>query len=328
MLSGYGMRRPLNLRQVEAFKAVIESGTVSRAADILRVSQPAVSKLLVHLEEDTGLKLFDRVKGRLVPTRRAIRLYEEVDRIFAGIRQIESAVDFIHREDQGRLVVGVLPALSGTFIQRSTMGFLRDQPNVYVSIHARSSQFISDWLMSRQLDVGLISPRTGSPYIDAEPLLEHPLVCIMPPQHPLAEKSVIEPADLDGEAFISFSPDSYSGQQIAAIFEAYKVRIKTMLDATVAPTVCEFVAAGLGVSLVHPLFVDGMGGRIVMRPFEPSVPFHFLMCRARQTRNVSLVRAFTDEMRAAAAEISREMAGKWDGRDQSIADMTRATDRR
>jgi DNA-binding transcriptional LysR family regulator len=313
------MRRPLNLRQVEAFKAFIESGTVSRAADILRVSQPAVSKLLVHLEEDTGLKLFDRVKGRLVPTKRAIRLYEEVDRIFAGIRQIEGAVDFIRREDQGRLVVGVLPALSGTFIQRSTMGFLREFPDVYVSIHARSSQFISDWLTSRQLDVGLISPRAGNPYIDAEPLLEHPLVCIMPPQHPLAEKRVIEPADLDGEAFISFAPDSYSGQQITALFEAYKVRIKTMLDATVAPTVCEFVAAGLGVSLVHPLFADGMGARIVMRRFEPPVLFHFLMCKARETRNVSLVRGFTEEMRAAAAEISREMAGKWNGGDKSVS---------
>jgi DNA-binding transcriptional LysR family regulator len=69
--------RQLNLRQVEAFKAVIEYGTVSRAAEMMNVSQPAMSKLIAHLEEDTGLRLFDRVKGRLVPTRRGMRLYEE-----------------------------------------------------------------------------------------------------------------------------------------------------------------------------------------------------------------------------------------------------------
>ena len=62
------MRRRLTLRQVEAFKAVIESGTISSAADLLHVSQPAMSKLIAHFEADTGLKLFDRDKGRLAPT--------------------------------------------------------------------------------------------------------------------------------------------------------------------------------------------------------------------------------------------------------------------
>jgi DNA-binding transcriptional LysR family regulator len=304
---GYGMKRSLNLRQVEAFKAVIECGTVSRAAEVLRVSQPAVSKLLLHLEEDTGLQLFERVKGRLVPTKRGMRLYEEVDRIFGGIRQVESAVEFIRREDQGRLVVGVMPALSGTFIQRVTMGFLQRCPDVYISIYARSSQFIADRLVTRQLDVGLISPRIGNPYIDAEPLMEHPLVCIMPPDHPLTKKSIIEPCDLDGEAFISFAADSHTSQRIAETFEAYKVRAKTVLDASVAPTVCEFVAAGAGVSLVHPLFADGMGPRIAIRRFEPAIPFNFLMCRAHKARNIGLVKFFAEEMRAAAAQISREM---------------------
>ena len=81
------MVRQLNLRQVEAFKAVIEYGTVSRAAEMMNVSQPATSKLIAHLEEDTGLRLFDRVKGRLVPTRHGMRLFEEIDRIFAGVRK-------------------------------------------------------------------------------------------------------------------------------------------------------------------------------------------------------------------------------------------------
>jgi DNA-binding transcriptional LysR family regulator len=299
------MRRPLNLRQIEAFKAVVESGTVSRAAEILHISQPAVSKLLLHLEENTGLQLFERVKGRLLPTKRGTRLYEEVDRIFAGIFQLESAVDFIRREDQGRLAVGVMPALAGTFIQRVAMGFLKRCPDVYLSIQARSSQFIADWLVTRQLDVGLISPRMGSPFIEAEPLMESPLVCIMPPDHPLTGKTVVEPNDLNGQAFISFAADSYIGQRIAEIFDAYKVRPKIVLDATVAPTVCEFAAAGGGVSLVHPLFADGMGARLAIRRFEPAVPFRFMMCRARKTRHLDLVRIFAEEMRSAAHQVSQ-----------------------
>ena len=97
------MPRRITLRQVEAFKAVIEHGTVSRAAEIMHVSQPAMSKLIAHLEEDTGLTLFDRLKGRLAPTQRGMRLYEEIDRIFAGLRQVENAIDTIRRDQQRRL---------------------------------------------------------------------------------------------------------------------------------------------------------------------------------------------------------------------------------
>ncbi|KAB0269219.1 LysR substrate-binding domain-containing protein [Microvirga brassicacearum] len=301
------MRRPLNLRQIEAFKAVVENGTVSRAAEMLNISQPAVSKLIAHLEEDTGLELFDRLKGRLAPTVRGMRLYEEVDRIFAGVRQVETAVAAIRREEQGRLLVGVMPALSGAFIQQATTGFLRTHPNVYCSIQSRSSQWIADWLVTRKLDVGLISSRIDNPYIATESLMQQPLVCIMPLDHPLTARSLIEPNDLDGVPFISFDPESYTGRQIATVFESYRVRVNFVLDATTSPTLCEFVAAGLGVSLVHPLFISGLQGRVAVRRFEPLVPFDFQLCRAYDIRNASLVEAFVQETRSTAERISREL---------------------
>jgi DNA-binding transcriptional LysR family regulator len=301
------MPRQLNLRQVEAFKAVIENGTVSRAAEMLHISQPAMSKLIAHLEQDTGLKLFDRVKGRLAPTERGMRLYEEIDRIFAGVRQIENAVDAIRREEQGRLMVGVMPALSGSFIQQATMGFLQRNPNVYCSIQSRSSQWIADGLVTRKLDVGLVSSRIDNPYIVTEPLMEHPLVCIMPPDHPLAANSVIQPEHLDGVPFISFDPESFSGQRIAKMFDACKIKANIVLIASVSPTLNEFVMAGLGVSLVHPLMVSGLQERLAVRRFEPSIRFDFQLCRSRESRNAGLVEAFLQETRATAERISRAL---------------------
>jgi DNA-binding transcriptional LysR family regulator len=301
------MPRPLNLRQVEAFKAVIESGTVSRAALILNVSQPAMSKLIAHLEEDTGLKLFDRVKGRLAPTERGMRLYEEIDRIFAGLRQVENAVDVIRREEQGQLLVGVMPALSGSFIQQATMNLLKQRPNVFCSVQSRSSQWIVDWLVTRKLDVGLISSRIDNPYIATEPLMEHPLVFIMPRGHPLARKSLIRPDDLHDVPFISFARESYTGQRIRPVLEAYGVRTNVVLVASVSPTLCEFVAAGLGVSLVHPLMISGMQDRLAVRRFEPEVQLDFQLCRIRDSRNADLVDAFVQEARATAERISRTM---------------------
>lgn len=298
------MRR-LNLRQVEAFKAVIEYGTVSRAAEMMNVSQPAMSKLIAHLEDDTALRLFDRVKGRLVPTRRGMRLYEEIDRIFAGVRQVENAVDAIRRDEQSRLLIGVMPALSGPFIQQATSRFLAGQSNVFCSVQSRSSQWIADGLVSHKLDVGLIIVPVDNPYIVAEPLLARSVVCALPLGHPLAQKSVITPKDLAGVPFISFEPESHTNRRITQALEAGGVSPNVVMTVNVAPTLCEFIAAGVGVSLVHPLVVGGLRDRVAIRRFEPSVQLDFQLCRIRDNRNARLVDAFLGAARETAEEISR-----------------------
>jgi DNA-binding transcriptional LysR family regulator len=301
------MPRQLNLRQVEAFKAVIESGTVSRAAELLHTSQPALSKLIAHLELDTGLKLFDRLKGRLAPTEHAMLLYEQIGRIFAGVRQVENAVEAIRRKEQGRLTVGVMPALAGPFIQRATINFLNKRANVFCSIQALSSQWIVEWLVTRKLDVGLVEPGHDNPYVTFEPIMEHPLVCIMPPGHPLAAKSELKPQDFEQVPFVTLNPDSDIGHRIEATFETNKVKPNVVLVANLAQTVCEFVVAGLGVSLVHPLAASGFENRILVRRFQPEIPFHFQLCRSIDSRNAGVADAFAQELRATAARISQSM---------------------
>ncbi len=299
------MAHRLNLRQIEAFKAVIEFGTVSRAAEVMNISQPAMSKLIAHLEEDTGLSLFDRVKGRLVVTRRGMRLYEEVDRIFAGVRQVENAVEAIRRDEQSRLLIGVMPALSGTFIHRATSRFLAAQPNVFCSIQSRSSQWIADGLVTRKLDVGFIIAPIDNPFIDAEPMMPHPLVCVLPPGHPLTARRVITPGDLDGVPFISFEPESHTSRRIGQVLAAHGVAPNTVMTVNVSPTLCEFVAAGVGVSLVHPFIIGRLQDQVAIRRFEPEVQLDFQICRIRDSRNARLVDAFLAGAREAAAEISQ-----------------------
>jgi DNA-binding transcriptional LysR family regulator len=203
-----------------------------------------------------------------------------------------------------------MPALSGPFIQQATMGFLQDRPSVFCSVQSRSSQWIVDWLVTRKLDVGLVSSRIDNPYIAAEPLMAHPLVCIMARDHALARKRVIKPKDLHGTPFISFDPESHTGQRIAPVLDAHDVHTNVVLVANVAPTLCEFVAAGLGVSLVHPLMVSGMQDRLAVRRFEPAVQLDFQLCRLRDSRNADLVDAFVRETRATAKRISRDLLNR------------------
>jgi DNA-binding transcriptional LysR family regulator len=287
----------LSLRQIEAFKAMIEMGSSARAADVLNISQPAMSKLLAHLEEDTGLKLFDRAGGRLRPTDRATRLYAEVDRVFAGLHLVERAVELIKREDQGHLVIGVMPALSGAIVQRVLMRFRHTYPNVYLSVMARSSLFIAERLRSRQIDVGLINADIEDADIVAEPLAGHPLMCILPPHHPLAARAILTPEDIGGEPMISFERTSYTGHFIEAAFAAIGFQPNVVIEATTAFTIGELVAAGAGIALVHPVHVHGIRERVALRPFLPEIAFNLVVCRRHDVRSPELVEAIIEVIR-------------------------------
>ena len=299
------MRRRVNLRQIEAFKAVIEHGTVSSAAAALNVSQPALSKALAQLEADTELRLFDRVKGRLAPTELGMRLYAEIERIFSGVQQVENAIDALHRQAQGRLQIGVMPALSGAFVQRVVTAFLQAHPGTFCSVDARSSQWIMESLVGRGLDVGLLSSGMQNPYLESEVLLEHPIVCIMAAGQPRAARRIDYPADLADLPYVSLDPETETGQRITATLAAHGVSPSIALVANLSRTVCEFVAAGTGVSLVHPLMVSDLD-RIAVRPFEPRTMLGFLLSHRQASRNARLVDGFIRSARATSDAMLQE----------------------
>jgi DNA-binding transcriptional LysR family regulator len=223
------------------------------------------------------------------------------------VRQVESAIDALRREEQGRLAIGAMAASGGSYIQRATTSFLKKHPNVFCSVRTLHSQWIVDWLVTRKLDVGLVSARIDNPYLTFEPAMQLPLICIMPLGHDLAAKSHIEPQDLDNIPFVGFPSDTYIGGMVEAAFEGYRVRPQTVLVSNVAPTVCEFVAAGAGISLVHPLWVSGLEHRLTLRRFEPEILYHFQLCRSPENRNARIIDAFMTELHATADELSRSI---------------------
>jgi DNA-binding transcriptional LysR family regulator len=289
-----------NLRQIEAFKAVVESGSVSRAAEVLRISQPAVSKLISHFEYAVGFAVFDRVRGRLVPTTEGMMLYREVDRVFAGIQQITRSAEAIRSLKQGQLMVGVMPALAGGFFQDVAAEFLRERPDVRLTVHARSSQFIADWLVNKQLDIGFANIPLDHPLLECEVLARNPLVCLLPNDHPLATRDTIRPEDLAGEPFISFGESSVTRTRVDQLFEERGIQRIMRIEATTAPAVCEFVIRGVGVSLCDRLPAEPWAGRLALRRFEPRIMLDLVMALPPNHRNAALSTALAETARRVA----------------------------
>ena len=292
----------MNLRQIEAFKAVIESGTVTQAAARLNISQPAVSKLLQLFERGAGLTLFTREKGRLSPTSEARLLYEEVERIFQGAGRVRQAADEIRSLKRGSLAVGVMPALSVGFVQEVLARLKVSQPGVSVFVHGRETPKLMEQLVTQQIELFCSVVHMEHPEVRMELLCKVPLVCILPPGHRLASRREIACKDLAGERFASFRHDSIVRRRIDQAFDDAKVKRTVAMEAPMAPSICAFVARGLGVSVVNPLYVGAFAPALVVRPFKPRIDSSIYMATRRTPRLSMMGEAFAHAAREVAAE--------------------------
>lgn len=301
------MRRPLKSKQIEAFRVVMQLGSMGRAADALCISQPAVSKLIAHLETDADLKLFDRVRGRLVPTGHGLRLYEEIERIYANAYQLDEAVDKIHREISGHIVIAGTPAIDH-FLQHVALRLRGERPKAYISMRSYALQTVIDQLRTRQVDIGIVTGMPDDSIFVVESLMARPLVCLLPMKHPLARKRGISIEDLDNVPFISTTPNGRTARVVQALFQAHRVRLNVVMDVMTTDALGEFVAANCGVSLLHPLLATKYREKVAIRPFTPSTELDFLICQLKDARKTELLREFVRHAHAIAQELDGQVA--------------------
>ncbi len=129
-------RRSLTFRHIEAFRAVMATGSMTEASRRLHTSQPQVSRLIGQLEGITGLPLFDRGGSRLVPTLDGTRFHAEVERAFIGLSSLEVAASRIRAFGAERLRAAAMPRLAGGLLARAVARFRQDHPGVVVAIHS------------------------------------------------------------------------------------------------------------------------------------------------------------------------------------------------
>jgi DNA-binding transcriptional LysR family regulator len=297
------MTKTITLRQIEVFRALIDMHTVSATAELLGISQPAVSKTIAQLETDAELRLFDRARNRLIPNRHGMRLYEEIQKVFAGVGQIERALDLIRRE-RHHLYIGVLPALGDRFIHAVSRSFLDRNEDVFLSIMCRDSPTIMSLVSTGELDVGIVSGEFASAAPRAEPLLKSPLMCALPRRHPLARRKSVRPRDLDGQPFIAFSQQAMR-KSVDHYFAKHSIEPFVVLEATTAPTICEFVASGLGITILHPLMAVSASSRLTLRPLDDAPLGEFAVLRSTIASKADM----TAEFAASAHKAAKALVG-------------------
>ncbi|WP_025029285.1 LysR substrate-binding domain-containing protein [Nitratireductor aquibiodomus] len=261
----------MNVRQLEAFRAVMQSGTITAAAELLHVSQPAVSKLIANLEASCGYDLFVRRAGRTLPTPEAQQLFGKVDQMFLGVDQIRRASNDIRDQRGGQLTIAAFPALASRNLPRILTGFLAERPHLNVSLRSMSSRRIVESVAAQQIDMGFSILPADHSGIEVQHLHRLQRVCVMPANHRLAGADAIYPHDLRGENFISLSIEDPDRLAIEKVFNDLGIQRKIQIEAQHSDSACAFVANGMGVTIIDPFTpADYSSERIVAKPFLPA----------------------------------------------------------
>lgn len=296
----------MKLKEIQAFRAVMQSGTTIGAADLLLISQPAVSRHIASLEQFCGCKLFDRRSGRLYPTEEAEALLheveifqEELDRVEGFARRLSvTASRHLRVLATNPMAHGLLPPVMATFH--------RDFPSVTSSLHIVSRRRLREGLASRPFDIGVITLPVESPLGECEPMTRARGVCIVPPGHRLEGRSSVAAQDLAGESFIWASPSSPTRHMIEQVLRGEGVLCHNIAQSHSAMSICQLVLSGVGLSIVDPFtarIFEPLGLRAL--PFEPALYYEFGMAYPPGKPRSRLVTDFSRYLRDGFARWQR-----------------------
>lgn len=267
----------LNLRQIEVFRAIMVTNSVSGAAKLLNVSQPAVSRLISYTELRLGLTLFERIKGRLYPTPEAKRLFEEVSVVYQSVQRVNEVADDLIQHRAGHLRIGSSLNLGQSLLPRVIAAFARDFPDVRVILHTTSPNLVMQALLTQQIELGVAYLPSSHPNLDREMLYENRIVVALPADHTLASRDRLHVTDLADEAFIGYSSDIPFADLVRQLFDAAEHPPEPRIEVQQVHVACALVEAGLGIALVDEQTVaHGTWQRLVTRPVEPAIgaPVH------------------------------------------------------
>ncbi|HBC3807496.1 TPA: LysR family transcriptional regulator [Vibrio alginolyticus] len=180
----------MNLRQLEVFYAIMQAGTVSGAARLLHVSQPNVTRVLAHTEQQLSFALFERVKGRLVPTQEAKALLPEAEKVYQQLGQFRSLTNKVKQGTQ-HLRVGAPPVLAAHLLA-PTVALLSKEHSISFELLTANRDELCSGLLKHELDVAIAFGEETPPAIMGHVLLKENLALIAPKSAAIpAEKTVI-----------------------------------------------------------------------------------------------------------------------------------------
>lgn len=295
------MSSNLSIKQLETFRAVMRSGSVSVAARSLCRSQPAISSMISNLENKLGFDLFERNKGRLTPKPEAYFLLEETEAVLERLTRSTQLMSEVKNISRGNLRIACMPAAALFFMPHMIADFVKNKPNVNISMMMRSSSIVHDWVASQQYDIGYCEHPKERSSLNVEPI-ELEAVCAVHQDHPLAKLPLITPLDLDGIPLACIYAQHPISTQLENAFDAIEAKYNVRFELQNYISAFEFVEQQLCCCICDPIsaasynFYKSGQGKVIFKPFSPKMKFmHAIITPAHKPLSM-LAKAFAENI--------------------------------
>lgn len=239
----------ITLKQLKIFETVARRESFTRAAEELYLTQPAVSMQIRQLEETVGLPLFERLGKRIYITEAGQRVFELSKEIRELLGDTESALEELKDEGSGNIVVSVVTTVHH-FAINLLADFCKTYPKIKVDLNVTNRKGLFKQLEDNQTDVVLMGLPPEDLDVEAELLMENPLVVIAPTTHPLAQKQQIDLDVLTRETFLIREKDSGTRSSVQKFFTQHNLEITRSMEMNSDSAIKQGVEVGLGLGIV------------------------------------------------------------------------------
>ena len=297
--------RPLDLLQLRAALAVRETGTVTRAAGQLGLSQPAVSRLIGALETELGFLIFERRAKRMVLSERGRQFLDEGQSAMRSMARLGVVAGELRRGNHGLLRIGAIAPLAVGLVARAVAAHRRVWPKLTIDVETRGREAQFEELRAGRLDIGLAAMPFVGKGLRVEPILDADVICLLHADHPLARRTALTPADLADEALLLSQPESILRHRLDDIFRQAGVvqHVAAIVDST--PVAISLVGLGAGVCIMHAFPQDALPPNVVSRRFRPRIPFTYAMITQDDDTRSAAVAQFGATLRSVARTLHR-----------------------
>ena len=262
----------LNLRQIEVFRAIMVTGSITGAAKLLHVTQSAVSRTIAYAEQRLGLKLFERANARLYPTPEAKRLFGEAAAVYERVQRFNAVAEDLVENRTGHLRIACSPSLGQWLMPRAVAEFQRRYPDVNIILQTSLPEALIQAVLREEVELGVAFLQDTPPSIHIRPLYENRLVAVLPEDHPLAAHDVLSVAQLADQTFIGFANDIPVGRMVRTLFENAGYTLNIKVEVQLTHVAYALVRAGAGIALIDELTANGPTQPcVVVRPITPTV---------------------------------------------------------
>ena len=265
------------IREIEVFRAVMTAGSASKAAQVLGITQPAVSQAIGRLEAHAEMPLFSRLRGRLHPTQEALALLAEVNRCFVGLDAIEQRLRSLRKFGAGRIRIAALPGLGLGFLPRVLSEMNLADRAITVSLQIMGSSEIRARLLAQESDLGLMADEVSASGLEHSVFARYQGVVALPPGHALASRRVVRPEDLAAYPLVALNPEDSVSQRLELMFHARGITPHIVVNTPYTVSQCELVRQGVGVAVVSAVTAVDYADRLVLRRFSERLDYICLL---------------------------------------------------